>query len=91
MIRMDLATATFRLGISKEVAEILEQLSLAQIMKMAASNMLMCRFRCDDRTILGLLTDHNANRRRWRAKPPPVPPKRPLNCAARANTARARR
>ena len=31
-------------------------------MKMAATNMLMCRFRCDDRTILGLLTDHNANK-----------------------------
>lgn len=57
MIRMDIDTAMFRLGISKEVAEILDRLSPAQIMKMAASNMLMCRFRCDDRTILGLLTD----------------------------------
>ena len=62
MIRMDIATATFRLGISQEVAEILDHLSPAQIMKMAATNMLMCRFRCDDRTILGLLTDHNANK-----------------------------
>jgi flagellar transcriptional activator FlhD len=62
MIRMDLASAMFRLGISQEVAEILEHLSPGQIMKMAASNMVMCRFRCDDRAILGLLTDHNANK-----------------------------
>ena len=62
MIRMDLASAMFRLGISQEVAEILEHLSPGQIMKMAASNMLMCRFRCDDRTILGLLTDHNTSK-----------------------------
>jgi flagellar transcriptional activator FlhD len=62
MIRMDVASAMFRLGISQEVAEILERLSPGQIMKMAASNMLMCRFRCDDRTILGLLTDHNTSK-----------------------------
>lgn len=62
MIRTDMATAMFRLGISQEVAEIVERLSPAQIMKMAASNMMLCRFRCDDRAILGLLSDHNANK-----------------------------
>lgn len=58
MIRLDKATAMFRLGVSDDVARILDQLSSGQILKMAASNMLLCRFRFDDRMILGLLTDH---------------------------------
>ena len=58
MVKADKASATFRLGISQEVADILDQLSSAQVLKMAASNLLLCRFRCDDRMILGLLTDH---------------------------------
>ena len=62
MIRADRPTGMFRLGISEDVADILEQLSPAQIMKMAASNMLLCRFRFDDRMILGLLTDHNKSK-----------------------------
>jgi len=58
MIRMDKAMAIFRLGVSDDVAGILEQLSPGQILKMAASNMLLCRFRFDDRLILDLLADH---------------------------------
>ncbi|MEQ1772799.1 MAG: flagellar transcriptional regulator FlhD [Burkholderiales bacterium] len=58
MIRLDRAAAIFRLGVSDEVARILDQLSPGQILKMAASNMLLCRFRFDDGMILGLLTDH---------------------------------
>ncbi len=62
MIRLDKATGMFRLGVSDDVAQILDQLTPAQIMKMAASNMLLCRFRFDDRMILGLLTDHNTRK-----------------------------
>jgi len=62
MIRMDKATGIFRLGISQEVADILDQLSPGQILKMAASNVLLCRFRVDDRLLLGLLTDHNTSK-----------------------------
>jgi flagellar transcriptional activator FlhD len=58
MVKADKASAMFRLGISPEVADILDRLSPAQIVKMAASNLLLCRFRCDDRAILGLLADH---------------------------------
>ncbi len=58
MIRTDKAMAMFRLGVSDDVAGILEQLSAGQILKMSASNMLLCRFRFDDRIILGLLSDH---------------------------------
>ncbi len=58
MIRFDRATALFRLGITEDVAGILDQLSPGQILKIAASNMLLCRFRFDDRAICGLLADH---------------------------------
>ena len=59
MIKLDKATGMFRLGISDDVAAILEKLSPGQIVKMAASNMLLCRFRFDDSMILGLLTDYS--------------------------------
>ena len=62
MVRMDKATAIFRLGISQDVADILEKLSPGQILKMAASNMLLCRFRVDDRMLMGLLTDHSTTK-----------------------------
>ena len=62
MIRLDKATGMFRLGVSDDVALILEQLSPGQILKMAASNMLLCRFRFDDRMILGLLTDYSKSK-----------------------------
>ena len=58
MIKTDKAAGMFRLGVSQDVADILAQLSPAQTIKMAASNMLLCRFRFDDRMILGLLVDH---------------------------------
>jgi flagellar transcriptional activator FlhD len=62
MIRLDKASAIFRLGISDDVARILDQLSPGQILKMAASNMLLCRIRVDDQLILGLLTDHGSEK-----------------------------
>ena len=62
MIKADKATAVFRLGVSEDVAEILEQLSPGQIMKMAASSMLMFRFRFDDQMILKLLTDYSSKK-----------------------------
>ncbi len=62
MIRLDKASGIFRLGISQDVADILDKLSPGQILKMAASNMLLCRFRVDDRLLMGLLTDHGATK-----------------------------
>ncbi|MEO5701546.1 MAG: flagellar transcriptional regulator FlhD [Casimicrobiaceae bacterium] len=55
LIREDRIEAMFRLGISEEVADILAQLATAQIVKIAASNMLMCRFRFDDQVVWNLL------------------------------------
>ena len=55
MIRADREQALYRLGLSEEVADIIEKLTAAQILKIAASNMLMCRFRFDDQLIWSLL------------------------------------
>lgn len=62
MIRSDKATAIFRLGISAEIADLLEGLNNAQILKLAASNMMLARFRFDDSAILGMLTDYYKDR-----------------------------
>ena len=55
LIREDRSEAMFRLGVSEEVADILSNLATAQIVKIAASNMLMCRFRFDDEIVWNLL------------------------------------
>ena len=59
MLQEDRAAAMYRLGISREVADIVENLSAAQILKMAASNLLLCRFRLDDRVVLEMVTSHS--------------------------------
>ncbi len=62
MINTDRAAAMFRLGISNDVADILERLSPGQILKMATSNMLLCRFRLDDRVIMNMITDYKKDK-----------------------------
>ncbi len=62
MLREDKAAAIYRLGISQDLAGIVESLTSGQLLKMAASNMLLCRFRFDDRLIAELLTSHSKDR-----------------------------
>lgn len=62
MIRADKATAIFRLGISSDIADLLEGLNNAQILKLAGTNMMLARFRFDDTAILGMLTNYNKDR-----------------------------
>jgi len=62
LIRKDKAEALFRLGISEESADLIAILSPAQILKIASSNMLLCRFRVDDDMVWGLLTNHSASK-----------------------------
>lgn len=62
MIRSDKATAIFRLGIDKQIADLIEGLSNAQILKLAGTNMMLARFRFDDSAILGMLTNYNKDR-----------------------------
>jgi flagellar transcriptional activator FlhD len=62
MIRDDKPSAIFRLGVSEELADLIIGLSPAQLLKMAASNMLLCRFRFDERLLLNMVTDYNKDR-----------------------------
>lgn len=62
MLRKDRAAAIYRLGISEDVAGVVESLTSGQLLKMAASNLLLCRFRFDDRLIVELLTSHSKDR-----------------------------
>lgn len=65
MIRADRAQSLYRLGVSDEVANTIDQLSPAQLMKIAASNQLILRMRFDDDRVWNLLTSHT------KAKPTP--------------------
>ncbi|MFN9807174.1 MAG: flagellar transcriptional regulator FlhD [Betaproteobacteria bacterium] len=62
MIRADKAQAMYRLGVSEEVANVVDQLSPAQLMKIASANQLICRFRFDDDMVWTLLTSHSKSR-----------------------------
>ncbi|GMV54793.1 MAG: hypothetical protein AMXMBFR6_05980 [Betaproteobacteria bacterium] len=60
LIRQDRAGAIYRLGISDDIADLIVDLTPGQVLKMAASNMLLCRFRFEDRMLLGLLSSHDS-------------------------------
>lgn len=62
LIRSDKATAIFRLGISKDIADLLEGLSNMQLVKLSSSNMMLARFRFDDSAILDMLTSYTKDR-----------------------------
>ena len=59
LIREDRAEAMFRLGVGEEVADVVAGLSMAQVLKIAASNMLMCSFRFSEDMVWNLLTSHS--------------------------------
>jgi flagellar transcriptional activator FlhD len=48
MLRADKPAAMLRLGISPAVAELLSTLPLADVIKLAASNFVLCTFRLDE-------------------------------------------
>ena len=58
LIRADREQAVYRLGVSEETADLIGLLSPAQMMKIAAGNTLLCRFRMDDDIVWNLLTSH---------------------------------
>jgi len=61
-VRADRAGAVFKLGISEEIADILDRLTPGQILKMSSSDMLLCNFRFDDTLLLNLLANHERER-----------------------------
>jgi flagellar transcriptional activator FlhD len=62
MVRSDREAAVFRLGISEEIADILETLTPGQVLKMASSDMLLCSFRFEDTLLIDLLANHERER-----------------------------
>jgi len=62
LIRSDKASAIFLLGISQDIADLLESLSNLQLVKLSSTNMMLARFRFDDSVILGMLTNYSKDR-----------------------------
>ncbi len=58
LIRADMDQALFRLGVNEDTAKLIITLTPAQLMKVAAGNTLLCRFRMDDDLVWNLLTSH---------------------------------
>ncbi len=58
MLREDREQAMYRLGLHEEVADMITRLTPGQVLKIANSNMLMCRFRFDDDVVWSLLLSH---------------------------------
>lgn len=59
MLRGDRTQALYRLGISEEVAGVIESLTAAQLLKLAASSLLICKFSFGDDMVWDLLTSHS--------------------------------
>lgn len=57
MIREDLPEAVARLGLSHEVAKLIEGLSTLQLISLAGQSSMLTRFRFDDASILGLIAN----------------------------------
>ena len=58
LIRTDREQALYRLGVNDDTATMISSLTPAQMMKIAAGNTLLCRFRMDDDVVWSLLTSH---------------------------------
>ncbi|TAN27694.1 MAG: flagellar transcriptional regulator FlhD [Castellaniella sp.] len=56
LLRESLPAGMFRLGFSADVADIVLNLSPAQIVKLAGSNSVLCAFRLNDAQLLASLT-----------------------------------
>lgn len=55
LVKQDKAAAMFRLGIGDELADLLVTMTLAQIVKLASSNLLLCSFRLEDNPMFAVM------------------------------------
>ena len=62
MLLADRIGGMYRLGINAEMADLLSRLPAAQLVRMANTDMLLARFRLDERTVLGMLNDYSKDR-----------------------------
>ncbi len=60
MIRKDKAQALFRLGMSESAAELLQQMSAQQLVRVASRNLMLCSMRFGDDVVWNLLTESHA-------------------------------
>lgn len=58
MIRTNRAEAQVRLGLTDDVVDVIDGLTPAQLVRVAASNMLVCKFSFDDKIVWNLLAEH---------------------------------
>src|SRR5690554_3903069 len=56
LLRENFSAGMYRLGFDQDVAETVLNLSPAQVLKLSASNMLLCAFRLNDYELLSTLT-----------------------------------
>ena len=59
LIGQDKASAMFRLGINEDMAKVLGELTLPQMVKLAETNQLVCQFRFDDSQTITRLTQES--------------------------------
>jgi len=58
MLQQDRPTAMFKLGVGEDIADIIVNLSPAQILRMASNDVMLCTFRFDDALLLNLMGNH---------------------------------
>ncbi len=61
MLREDFSKGMYRLGLDKEVASLLMNLSTSQVLSLSSSNSLICGFRLNDVALLTALTKDGMN------------------------------
>lgn len=62
MLLADRVGAMYRLGLGADLADLLARLPAASLVRMANTDMLLARFRLDERTVLGMLSDYSKDR-----------------------------
>lgn len=67
LLHEDRDMAMYRLGLAADAADLIMDLTPMQVAKLSASNTLLSRFRCDDRSILEMLTGYGKQRALSRA------------------------
>lgn len=58
LLAEDRASAMFQLGMGVDAADVIADLSPAQVLRMASSGMVLCQVRFDDELLLNLLSNH---------------------------------
>ena len=59
LLSEDRASAMFQLGLGADAADVISDLSPAQILRMSGAGMVLCQVRFDDEMLLNLLSNHD--------------------------------